>query len=165
MCLIDLFSTIFVLTTKYSSCNICDLETTTFVPLYYLPNAEVNHDDIIKWKHFPRYGPFVRESVNSPHKGQSRGALMFSLICAWINGCVNHRGAGYLRHDRTHYDVTVMNKVKGNVLCSLTDIKSDSLLFALGMHEVILNTNVVMCTTISRQYFTFGENWLSRSPN
>ena len=24
--------------------------------------------------------------VNSPHKGQWRGALIFSLICAWING-------------------------------------------------------------------------------
>ena len=42
------------------------------------------HDDVIKWKHFPRYWPFVRgihrSPVNSPHKGQWRGALMFSLI-------------------------------------------------------------------------------------
>ena len=48
------------------------------------------HDDVIKWKHFPRYWPFVRgihrSPVNSPHKGQWRGALMFSVICAWING-------------------------------------------------------------------------------
>ena len=39
-----------------------------------------------KWKHFPRNRPFVRDihrsPVNSPHKGQWRGALMFSLICA-----------------------------------------------------------------------------------
>ena len=28
--------------------------------------------------------------VNSPHKGQWRGALMFSLICVWINGWVNN---------------------------------------------------------------------------
>ena len=43
------------------------------------------HDDVIKWKHFPRYWPFLRGihrwPVNSPHKGQWRGALMFSLIC------------------------------------------------------------------------------------
>ena len=49
-----------------------------------------SHDDVIKWKHFPRYWPFVRgihrSSVNSPHKGQWRGALMFTLICARING-------------------------------------------------------------------------------
>ena len=44
------------------------------------------HDDVIKWKHCPRYWPFVweihRSPVNFPHKGQWRGALMFSLICA-----------------------------------------------------------------------------------
>ena len=43
-----------------------------------------NHDDVIKWQHFPRYWPFVRwihrSPVNSLHKAQSRGALMFSLI-------------------------------------------------------------------------------------
>ena len=48
------------------------------------------HDDVIKWKHFPRYWPFVRgihrSPVDSPHKGQRRRALMFSLICAWTNG-------------------------------------------------------------------------------
>ena len=43
------------------------------------------HDDVIKWKHFPRYWPFVRgihrSPVNPLHKGQWRGALMFSLNC------------------------------------------------------------------------------------
>ena len=47
--------------------------------------------------------------VNSPHKGQWRGALMFSLICAWINGWVNNREASDVRRHRDHYDVTVMN--------------------------------------------------------
>ena len=50
------------------------------------------HDDVIKWKHFLRYWSFVRGihrlPVNSPHKGQWCGTLMFSLICAWINGWV-----------------------------------------------------------------------------
>ena len=46
--------------------------------------------------------------VNSPHKGQWRGALMFSLICAWINDWVNNREAGDLRRHRGHYDVYVM---------------------------------------------------------
>ena len=69
------------------------------------------HDDVIKWKHFPRNWPFVRgihrSPLNSPHKGQWRGALMFSLICVWINGWVNNREAGDLRRYRAHYDVTV----------------------------------------------------------
>ena len=46
--------------------------------------------------------------VNSPHKDQWRGALMFSLICVWINGWVNDREAGDLRRHRGHYDVNVM---------------------------------------------------------
>ena len=46
--------------------------------------------------------------VNSPHKGQWRGAFMFSLICVWINGWVNNREAGDLRRYRAHYDVTLM---------------------------------------------------------
>ena len=69
------------------------------------------HDDVIKWKHFLRYWPFVRgihrSPVNSPHKGQWRGTLMSSLICVWINGWVN-REAGDLRRYRGHYDVIVM---------------------------------------------------------
>ena len=38
-----------------------------------------------------------RSTVNSTHKGQWRGALMFSLICVWINRWVNNREAGDLR--------------------------------------------------------------------
>ena len=52
-----------------------------------------------------------RSPVNSPHKGQWRGALMFSLICVWINGWVNNREAGNLRRYRAHYDVIVMTAV------------------------------------------------------
>ena len=63
-------------------------------------------------KHFPRYWPFVRRihrsSVNSPHKGQWGGALMFTLICSWINGRVNNRKAGDLRCHHAHYDAIVM---------------------------------------------------------
>ena len=73
------------------------------------------HDDVIKWKHFPRNWTFVRgihrSPVNSPHKGQWRGALMFSLICVWINGWVNNHRAGDLRRHRGHYDVIVMIKI------------------------------------------------------
>ena len=74
-----------------------------------------SHDDVIKWKHFPRYWPFVRgihrSPVNSPHKGQWRGALLFSLICAWINGWVNNGEADDLRRHCAHCDVIVMKKI------------------------------------------------------
>ena len=70
------------------------------------------HDDVIKWKHFPHRWHFVweihRSPMNSPHKGQWRRALMFSLIWAGANGWVNNRDAGDLRRHRAHYDVIVM---------------------------------------------------------
>ena len=76
------------------------------------------HDDVIRWKYFPRYWPFVRgihrSPVNSPHKGQWRGALMFSLICAWIDGWVNNRKASDLRRHRANYDITVMSVTKSH---------------------------------------------------
>ena len=75
------------------------------------------HDDVIKWKHFLHFVRFVRgihqSPVNSPHKDQWWGALMFSFICAWINGWVNTREAGELRCHHTHYDVTVMDTFWG----------------------------------------------------
>ena len=86
-----------------------------------------DHDDVIKWKHFPRYWSFVRgihrSPVNTPHKGQWCGAVMFSLICAWINGWVNNREAGDLRRHRAHYDVIVMTS------------------FALNRRQTIFRTN------------------------
>ena len=68
--------------------------------------------DVIKWRRFQRYWPFVRgihqSPVKSPHKGQWRGTLTFSFICTWINAWENNREAGDLRRHHTHYDVTVM---------------------------------------------------------
>ena len=73
----------------------------------------LNHDDVIKWKYFPCNWPFGRgihwSPGNSPHKGQWRGALMFSLIFVWINDWVNNREAGNLRRYRAHYDVIVLS--------------------------------------------------------
>ena len=69
--------------------------------------AAHTHDDVIKWKHFLRYWPFVRGNHRG-HKSQWRGALMLYLICLWINGWVRNLEAGDLRRYRTHYDVTVM---------------------------------------------------------
>ena len=67
-----------------------------------------SHDDVIKWKFFVRYWPFVRgihrSPVNSPHKGQWRGALVFFFICVWVN----NRKAGDLRRYRAHYDIILM---------------------------------------------------------
>ena len=77
------------------------------------------HDDVIKWKHFPRHWPIVRGicrwPVNSFHKGQWRGAVTFSLICAWINGWVNNSEVGDLRRHRAplwrHYNGKISYRI------------------------------------------------------
>ena len=74
--------------------------------------AEICRDDVIKWKHFPRYWPFERG--NSPVTGEfpAQRPVMrsfdVSLICAWVNGWVTSREAGDLRRHRAHYDVIVL---------------------------------------------------------
>ena len=79
------------------------------------------HDDAIKWKHFPRYWPFVwgihRSPVNSPHKGQWHGALVLSFICAWMNSWVNNHEAGDLRRYRAHYDFTICTYTQIDYVC------------------------------------------------
>ena len=84
----------------------------TWQALIIMVSVDV-HDDVINWKLFPLFWPFVRRihrwPMNSPHKDQWRGALMFSLIFAWTNRWVNNRDAGDLRRHRAHYDVTVMD--------------------------------------------------------
>ena len=46
--------------------------------------------------------------VDSPHKGQCRGGMIFCLICAWTNDWVNNRDAGDLRRHRADWYVTVV---------------------------------------------------------
>ena len=109
---------------------------------YHFDTRHLAHDDVIKWKHFPRYWPFVRgihrSPVNSSHKGQWRGALMFFFICAWINNRVNNREAGDFRRYRAHYDVTVIFK---------------SLLptWRLGTHRFIYGDQMVIWVAMSCQ--------------
>ena len=133
----------------------------------------MSHDDVIKWKYFPRYWPFVRgiqrSPVNSPHKGQWRGALMFSSICPRINGWVNNREAGDLRRHRGHYDGSVMlgyccarkmfpchNVIKKRTVSfSWKDInnlnlffyeQNNILTFSINSCEMIENANILMCS-------------------
>ena len=98
-----------------ASASSCLIASATWTRLY--------HDDVIKSKHFPRHWPFVRGihrfPVNFPHKGQWRGALMFSLICVWINAWVNNREAGDLTRYRAHYHVIVMFNKKATMLTTM----------------------------------------------
>ena len=73
-------------------------------------------------------------ALNSPHKGQWRGALVFSLICAWTNGWVNNRDAADLGRHRSHYDVTVMETCDRHDLCT-EDTLCEALVLFAGCHH------------------------------
>ena len=85
--------------------------------------------DVIKWKHFPRYWPFVRgihrSTVNSPHKDQWRGALMFHLIYTWINNWINNRGSGDLGRHRAHHDVRVMRRTSCRQILTQNQVNNE----------------------------------------
>ena len=130
---------------------------------FYLPR--IIHDDVIKWKHFPRHCPFlrgfIRSLLNSLHKGQWRGAFMFSLICVWINGWENNREAGDLKRYRAHYDVIVMRFVLPALGQSwnfpLVSEVTWAMCFFLRMYRVYENSmkrnlNWIICGVIYKGY-------------
>ena len=88
------------------------------------------HDDVITWRHVPRWWPFMRgihwSTVGFSHKGQWRGALVFSLICAGTNGWANTRDPGDLRRHLAYYDATVTTVVIVQTL-SFTERKKHTL--------------------------------------
>ena len=84
--------------------------------------------------------------VNSPHKGHWRGALMFSLICVWINGWVNNREAGDLRRHRDHCDVIVMTK---QVCVCVTHCSSRSHMSIMASQ---ITGNSTVCSTARSGY-------------
>ena len=110
------------------------------------------HDDVIKWRYFLRYWPFVRgirrSPVNSMHKGQWRGALMLSLISAWMNGWVNNREAGDLGCNRTHYDVIAMLNFsslydnKNEILNHVSEIHGKKTVVRFNMTRVKCNVYI-----------------------
>ena len=67
------------------------------------------HDDVIKWKHFPRNWPFVR-GIHRSGPGEFPTQRPVTPV-TWINRWVNNHEAGDLRRYRAHYDVIVMDGV------------------------------------------------------
>ena len=70
------------------------------------------HDDVIKWKHYPRYWPFVRGihrwPVDCPHKASDAELWCFFFYLRLNKRWASNRDAGDLRRHRTQYDVTLM---------------------------------------------------------
>ena len=89
----------------------CMAHTTS---LSYDSIARRFHDDVIKWKPFPRYWPFVwgihhRSLVVVPFTNASDAELWCFLWSVPEQTVANNRDADDLRCHRAHYDVTVMH--------------------------------------------------------
>ena len=85
-----------------------------------------------------------------PHKDQWRGALIFSLICVWINGWVNNREAGDLRRYRAHFDVIVMGYKYGKECVD---------------HKILLHATINDCETSNNEYFSYYLKLLDATSN
>ena len=100
-----------------------------------------------------------------PAQSQWHRALMFSFICAWINGWVNNREAGDLRRHRAHYDVTVM----GNGLISWKQFPSTTIqmLAKLSFDTVPfmdkkIATNLSTCLTVESYTKFCSDKYIKR---
>ena len=109
----------------------------SYCPLVWHFSGETNnaHDDVIKWKHFPRYWPFVATKTSDAE------LWCFSLICVWMNGCVNNREAGDLRRYRVRYDVGIMKirKVPRTILCNDYSSSYEDLPRNTGLSTLLLS--------------------------
>ena len=108
-------------TTVASTCDeSLSLRQMMWLSFHYMRTRFTLHDAFTWWRHQMEIFSALLAlcagnspvPVNSPHKGQWRGALMFCLICARIDDWVNNREAGDLRRHRGHYDVIVMRKME-----------------------------------------------------
>ena len=99
-------------------------------------------------------GPLCREFTGT-HKGQWRGALMFSLICAWTNGWVNTWDTGDLRRHSTHYDITLMSAFFlfiRDLFNGLVQERHNSSALTMELHLSCTNSSILcMCATNERQ--------------
>ena len=91
-------------------------------------------------------------------KGQWRGALMFYLICTWINGCINNREAGDLRRHRAHYDVAAMTILYclSNIFICTTSSMCRKFYFwkLIYLQKDLKNISFDMLTWLSILYWT-----------
>ena len=125
----------------------------------------------------------VPGELPAPHKGQWRGALMFSLIWVWIKGWENNREAGDLRRYRAYYDVIVMLMPKMNSHTSLHVLLHIGNCSATGLcvtswgnfYLAHLNNNAFsnaqrlhkkdIGATINRILSNLPANWVTSSPD
>ena len=104
----------FLAYTYYNRCTILYINScntslaTLYICVYIYTNIWWRHQMKTFFALLAQWRGIHRSPVNSPHKDQWRGALMFPLICAWISVWANNREAGDLRRHLAYHDVIAM---------------------------------------------------------
>ena len=110
------------------------------------------HDDVIKWKQFPRYWSFVRGIHRSPVKFPAQRPVTRSFDVFFDRrpkyGWVNNREVGDLRRHRAHCDVSVvtfcesaLNLLHGGLSTCLPSVRY---YFPLAVQKLIKNDTWVV---------------------
>ena len=100
---------------------------------------------------------------NSPHKDQWHGALMFSLMCVWINSWVNNRKAGDVRRYSAHYDVSeilmgISVMTRNRMACVVLLVKNGGLRYKCILFGLVVHQST---ETENHRYIYFILNHLS----
>ena len=131
----------------------------TLLGMIWNMHRKNDHDDVIKWKHFPRYWPFVRGILG---EFPSRGALMLSVVCAWTNSWSNNEDTGDLRRHRSHHDVTVMwfqqNKSQQTLQCCHMSVLNQQKFGYLVKSAFVISTKKT--SNIRITVFCQGRWWI-----
>ena len=118
------------------------------------PSGRV-HDDVIKWKHFPRYWPFVRGIHRWIPRTKASDAELWCFLCsAWINGWVNYHEAGDLRRHRARYEVTIM--------CTIVLLSSSLTNWPLGGSSSF-NSIIIIQNSVLRTCFELALRWMPQN--
>ena len=105
------------------------------------------------WNIFRVTGPLWREFTGKQRipltMASGAGLLMFSLLCAWTDGCANTDVAGDFRHHDAHCDVNVMfRNISGSVTLLATDL------------SVFKATSLYIYIYIPSIYITMTSYWV-----
>ena len=126
-----------------------------------------HHDDVIKWKHFPRHWAFVqgihRSPVNSPRKGQWRGALLFFFDLR-LNKRLSKQLWGWWfdtpsRPLWRQYNETGFNKHSGESCSLVGDLTTEFIMTILNrkLSRILLSkTSVKMLRQFLKSGLAFG---------
>ena len=116
------------------------------------------HYDVVKWKHFPHYRPFVRGIHGGfPSQRPVTRNLDVFLDLRWTKGRTNNRDTGDLRRHRAHYDVTVMF-IMGIFTVDVWCVRIAWCLFGITTYATIMVRNILFLNTKTKKLANIALN-------